>query len=136
MQNSIHKIRNRKFRPHLVPLRGSGFLALILALALCCPAMSANAQAAPAKASAKPTAKNPSGAAELPEVKPEAVGFSSARLTRLESAMQTAIDQKQLAGGVTLLARHGKIAEFKAYGQRDLAAASPRKKTRSSAFFR
>jgi CubicO group peptidase (beta-lactamase class C family) len=128
MQNSICKIRNRKFRAHFTPLRRSVFLAAIVALALCYPATRANAQAAPAKAAAKPTAKNASGAAELPEVKPEAVGFSSERLTRLESAMQTAIDQKQLAGGVTLLARHGKIAEFKAYGQRDLAAGKPTEK--------
>jgi CubicO group peptidase (beta-lactamase class C family) len=84
---------------------------------------------APAKANAKPAAKaaptKAAGAAELPEVKPEAVGFSSERLARLESAMQRAIDQKQLAGGVTLLARHGKIAEFKVYGQRDLASGKP-----------
>jgi CubicO group peptidase (beta-lactamase class C family) len=135
VQNSIPKIRTRKFRAHFAPLDGSGFLVAILALALCYPAMSANAQAAPAKtatapakAAAKPSPKNASAAAELPEVKPESVGFSSERLTRLESAMQTAIDQKQLAGGVTLLARHGKIAEFKAYGRRDLERGKPTEK--------
>ena len=138
MKNSIWKIRNRKFRAHFAPLSASGFLAAIVALALCYPTMSANAQAAPADAAAAPTkptkapaklaAKNAGGAGELLEVKPEAVGFSSERLTRLESAMQTAIDQKQLAGGVTMLVRHGKIAEFKAYGMRDLASAKPTEK--------
>jgi CubicO group peptidase (beta-lactamase class C family) len=131
VKNSICKIRNRKFRVHSVPPSGSGFLAAILALALCYSAIRANAQAEPAKAGTEPTksaAKNSSGAAELPEVKPESVGFSSERLTRLESAMQTAIDQKQLAGGVTMLVRHGKIAEFKAYGLRDLATGKPTEK--------
>ncbi len=90
MQNSTRKIRNRKFRAHFVPLNGSGFLAAIAALALCCPTIRANAQTAPAKTATAP-AKNPSGAAELPEVKPESVGFSSQRLTHLESAMQSAM---------------------------------------------
>lgn len=83
------------------------------------------------KSAAKPSAKSaarPSPPAELPEVKPESIGFSSERLSRLESAMQSEIDGKQLAGGVTLLARHGKIAEFKAYGVRDLSSGAPTEK--------
>jgi CubicO group peptidase (beta-lactamase class C family) len=69
-----------------------------------------------------------SQSSELPEVKPEAVGFSSERLAKLETAMQSEIDQKQLAGGVTLLARHGKIVEFKTYGLRDIASGKPAEK--------
>ena len=58
-------------------------------------------------------------------VKPEAVGFSSERLERLHQLIQQEIDQKQLAGAVILLARHGKIVDYRTYGQRDIAAAAP-----------
>ena len=56
---------------------------------------------------------------------PESVGFSSERLERLHSAMQKTIDNKQIAGMVTLLARHGKIVDFRAYGVRDIASGAP-----------
>src|SRR5271169_403714 len=58
-------------------------------------------------------------------VKPETVGFSSSRLERLHSLIQQEIDQKQLAGAVTILARHGKIVEYRIYGQRDLTTSAP-----------
>jgi CubicO group peptidase (beta-lactamase class C family) len=54
-------------------------------------------------------------------VKPEAVGFSSARLDHLHSLIQQEVDQKQLAGAVTILARHGKVVDYRTYGQRDVA---------------
>lgn len=53
---------------------------------------------------------------------PESLGFSSQRLERLHAAMQQLVDQKQLAGIVTLLARHGKVVEEKTYGKKDTAA--------------
>jgi CubicO group peptidase (beta-lactamase class C family) len=65
---------------------------------------------------------------ELATVKPEAVGFSNERLQKLDKAMQATVDSKTLAGVVTVLARHGKIVEFKTYGQQDIAAASPMQK--------
>jgi hypothetical protein len=49
----------------------------------------------------------------LPTAKPEEVGFSSERLQRLDAAMQRKVDEKQLAGIVTILARHGRVVEFK-----------------------
>ena len=55
-------------------------------------------------------------------VKPEAVGFSSARLDHLHALIQQEVDQKQLAGAVTILARHGKVVDYRTYGQRDIAA--------------
>jgi len=61
----------------------------------------------------------------LPNAKPEEVGFSSERLQRLDAAMQQKVDQKQLAGIVTVLARHGKVVEFKTYGKKDLASGAP-----------
>jgi CubicO group peptidase (beta-lactamase class C family) len=58
-------------------------------------------------------------------VKPETVGFSSERLERLHALMQETVDKKELAGAVTLLARHGKIIDYQAYGVRDLASGAP-----------
>src|SRR5689334_23436486 len=58
-------------------------------------------------------------AADLPTAKPESVGFSSDRLQNLHTLIQNEIDQKQLAGAVTLLARHGKVIDYRTYGQRD-----------------
>jgi len=50
-------------------------------------------------------------------------GFlSSERLENLHKLIQGEIDQKQLAGAVTILARHGKIVEYRIYGQRDIAS--------------
>jgi CubicO group peptidase (beta-lactamase class C family) len=54
--------------------------------------------------------------------KVESLGFSYERLDRLHAAMQQAVDQKQLAGMVTLLARHGRVVEEKVYGKKDLAS--------------
>jgi hypothetical protein len=34
---------------------------------------------------------------------------------------RTRVDQKQLAGAVTILARHGKVVDYRTYGQRDMA---------------
>jgi len=58
--------------------------------------------------------------------KPESVGFSSERLARLHEAIQQEIDQKKtMAGAVTLLARHDKIVDLRAYGKKDLASGAP-----------
>ena len=58
-------------------------------------------------------------------VTPETVGFSSQRLQRLDAAMQQVVDQKQIAGMVTILARHGKVVDYRTYGCRDLASKAP-----------
>ena len=62
------------------------------------------------------------GTADLLEVTPEAVGFSSERLKRLNDVMQGMVDQKEFAGIVTMAARHGKVFHSKAYGLRDIAS--------------
>jgi CubicO group peptidase (beta-lactamase class C family) len=62
---------------------------------------------------------------EMPLAKPESVGFSTERLENLHALIQGEIDKKQLAGAITLLARHGKIVEYRTYGMRDLATSSP-----------
>jgi len=66
--------------------------------------------------------------ADASVVKPETVGFSSERLERLHGLIQGEIDQKQLPGAVTILARHGKIIDYRTYGQRDLATSTPMSK--------
>jgi CubicO group peptidase (beta-lactamase class C family) len=58
-------------------------------------------------------------------VKPESVGFSSERLERLHGLIQAEVDQKQLAGAITILARHGKIVDYRTYGVRDFASGTP-----------
>jgi len=62
---------------------------------------------------------------ELAGSKPEALGFSSERLDRLHAGMQREVDQKQLAGIVTILARHGKVVEERTNGKKDIASGAP-----------
>jgi CubicO group peptidase (beta-lactamase class C family) len=62
---------------------------------------------------------------DLTLVKPESVGFSSERLERLHALMQESVDKKQIAGIVTILARHGKVLDYRTYGYRDMASGAP-----------
>ena len=64
-------------------------------------------------------------AVSLTLVKPESVGFSSERLEHLHAVMQEAVDKKQIAGIVTILARHGKVVDYRTYGQRDMESSAP-----------
>jgi CubicO group peptidase (beta-lactamase class C family) len=64
-------------------------------------------------------------AVDLTVVKPESVGFSSERLESLHALMQKAVDDKQIAGIVTILARHGKVVDYRTYGERDVASHAP-----------
>jgi CubicO group peptidase (beta-lactamase class C family) len=61
-------------------------------------------------------------AQDLPTAKPESVGLSSERLERITAVVQHDIDDKRIAGAVTLVARHGKIAYFKSQGMVDREA--------------
>jgi len=58
-------------------------------------------------------------AQELPTAQPESVGFSADRLERISKAVQKDIDDKRIAGAVTLVMRHGQVAFFKAQGMQD-----------------
>jgi len=64
-------------------------------------------------------------AQEFPTEKPEAVGMSSERLERIAKAVQQGIDDKRIAGAVTLIARHGHVVWFKAQGLSDREAGKP-----------
>jgi CubicO group peptidase (beta-lactamase class C family) len=66
-------------------------------------------------------ARSAAAGVEIPEAKPESVGFSADRLARLDAGMKALVDSKKLAGMVTVLARHGKIVDAKTYGYADVA---------------
>jgi CubicO group peptidase (beta-lactamase class C family) len=58
-------------------------------------------------------------------VSPESVGLSSERLERIAGAIQKSIDDGRIAGGVALVARHGKVVYLKAVGMADRDAKKP-----------
>jgi len=78
-----------------------------------------------AQTRAQQPAANGSATFDMTLAKPESVGFSSERLERLHSLMQQTVDQKQLPGAVTILARHGKVVDYRVYGVKDVASSAP-----------
>ena len=66
-------------------------------------------------------------AQSLRPASPESVGLSAERLERLSAALEAYVDDGQVAGSVTLIARRGRIAYFEAFGQRDREAKAPMK---------
>jgi len=84
------------------------------------------ARAQTPKAAVKPgNAAKAAGTLDLSLHSPESVGFSSDRLERLHVLMQQFVDQKQISGMVTILARHGQVIDYRAYGVRDMASGAP-----------
>ena len=67
----------------------------------------------------------PAAAGSLDSAAPEDLGFSPQRLQRLSAALEHYVDSGQIAGSVTIVARHGKVAYLKAFGDRDRASHSP-----------
>jgi len=61
----------------------------------------------------------------VPTAAPEAVGMSSARLARLDHAMQDYVERQDVAGVVSLVARRGKVVHFSTFGHRDREAHKP-----------
>jgi CubicO group peptidase (beta-lactamase class C family) len=59
-------------------------------------------------------------AADLEEASPESVGMSSKRLARIKPYMQRYVDEGELAGVQTLIARNGKIVHFDQVGKLNL----------------
>lgn len=64
-------------------------------------------------------------AAESSTATPESVGLSSARLERIGGAIQADVNAGRIAGGVALVARHGRVAYFQAVGMADRDASKP-----------
>ena len=58
-------------------------------------------------------------------ISPEDAGFATHRLARLDSVIQTNIDQRRLAGAVALIARDGQAVHLKSYGMQDLEDGTP-----------
>jgi CubicO group peptidase (beta-lactamase class C family) len=58
--------------------------------------------------------------ADVPVVTPESVGFSNQGLKSFQQTMRALVDEGQLAGVTTLVARHGKVVHFDAYGVKNL----------------
>ncbi len=61
-------------------------------------------------------------------IKPESVGFSEERLSRIHDAIERHIDAHDFSGAVTLVARKGQIAWFDAQGLMDVEANKPMQK--------
>lgn len=57
--------------------------------------------------------------------RPEELGFSSQRLTRINTKMQSYVDDNKVAGISTLVARRGKVVHFDHVGMADIEAKKP-----------
>ena len=62
------------------------------------------------------TSSGPKAAVDLPMAEPESVGMSSERLQRVDEYFQRFIDDNQIVGAVTLIARKGRVVHHSALG--------------------
>lgn len=60
--------------------------------------------------------------AALPRAAPESVGMSSERLERIAPRLEGMVENRQVAGFITLVARKGKVVHYRATGSRGLSA--------------
>jgi len=79
-----------------------------------------------AAAAAKPPAAVP--APPLPLATPESQGMSSERLGRLHAEIERFVTEGRHAGAISLVARNGRIVDWRTYGKRDLEAGLPMEK--------
>ena len=70
----------------------------------------------------------PSWTQGLPSASPESVGLSTERLERVNRVMNDYVDRGRVAGVVTLIARHGKVAHLQSYGSLDIEKNAPMQK--------
>jgi len=61
----------------------------------------------------------------LARATPEEVGLSSQRLQRINKVMQGYVDEKKVAGAVTMVARRGKVAHLECFGMMDIESKKP-----------
>jgi len=64
-------------------------------------------------------------ALEIPSASPDSVGISAERIARIGAAVDQAVADKRIAGAVTLVLRHGKVAWYDARGMADREAGRP-----------
>ena len=67
-------------------------------------------------------------AADLPSAAPESVGLSSDRLENIRKVLGAKVDEGVIPGYVALVARHGKVVYFDAYGMQDPTTKKPMSK--------
>ncbi len=67
-------------------------------------------------------------AQELPTAAPEAVGLSAEKLQSARAAMKKLVEDNRIAGGVFIVARRGKVAQFEVCGLMDIEAAKSMKR--------
>jgi len=67
----------------------------------------------------------PSEAGELPGAEPGEVGLSASKLAELKPGLRKLVEDGKIAGGVALIARHGKVVFVDAFGERDRASHAP-----------
>lgn len=65
---------------------------------------------------------------EIPVAAPESVGMSTERLKRVDQVMAKHIDAGNIQGGVTVVARHGRVVHFEAHGFMDANRSRPMQK--------
>ena len=70
----------------------------------------------------------PAAARDIPVASPERAGMSAERLDRITEITQGYVDEGQLAGAITMVARHGKLVHFEAVGARGADDARPLQK--------
>jgi len=68
-----------------------------------------------------------SRADELPQARPEQVGISASKLDHANKVVQAMVEKKEFAGAVTVVARDGKVVDWKAVGLMDVAKGTPMK---------
>jgi len=62
---------------------------------------------------------------ELPRGDAKALGFSPEKLERIPALIKEAVEKKQIAGGVALVARRGKVIHLSTAGMQDLESKTP-----------
>ena len=65
---------------------------------------------------------------DLPTVSPEQVGLSAEKLAGTRAALQKLIDEERIAGGIVVVARQGKVAQFETCGLMDIETGKPMKR--------
>jgi CubicO group peptidase (beta-lactamase class C family) len=108
--------------------RLQAIIAMLLVLGASDHAWMTSSQPAEARVSS-----STSGSGTNRIVAPGSVGLSSERLERIARSIQQSVDENRIAGAVSLVARHGKIAYFKAIG---LANREDRKPMQTDHIFR
>lgn len=89
---------------------------LLVAVAAWVAACAGPATTSSARSSAWPT---------LADVAPAKTGFSPTGLAQLDARMKEAVDKGEVSGIITLLARHGEVAHFKAHGVQSYETGAP-----------